>query len=321
MTRPLFPRPVRTAAALTASGALLLGGSAVAAAGPMDAFTGSLATASSALGSSQPAETVTTGRFASVDNFRDVAGDGGDGYALPDGTHMQQGVFYRSNQLVGVSDEDMAKLNALGITTVYDLRTDGDIALPMVGGADEVPEGAGYVRLPIDSGNLMLDIAGNPDLGIEPKVTTPEEGRNYMEAMYVKFVENADSRAQFGTLLTDLAENDDPQVFHCTSGKDRTGWTAMLLQHIAGADDATILKDYLATNDYSATSIQKTLAGLENYGLDPDTVRPLLVVDESYLDAGLAAVEENYGSIDNYLTEGLGLDDDTIATLRDKLVA
>ena len=68
------------------------------------------------------------------------------------------------------------------------------------------------------------------------------------------FVGDAGMRAQFGTLFNELASVDAAQLLHCTAGKDRTGWAAAVLQSIAGVDSATIMSDYLATNEYSAES-------------------------------------------------------------------
>ena len=87
--------------------------------------------------------------------------------------------------------------------------------------------------------------------------------------------------------------------------QDRTGWTAAVLQSIAGVDDATIMANYLATNDYTADRIAATLAALPPnlaaiYG-------PMIGVDASYLQAGLDEVKARYGTMDNYLKQGLGL--------------
>ena len=49
-------------------------------------------------------------------------------------------------------------------------------------------------------------------------------------------------------------------------------------------------------------------------------LEPALGVDASYLEAGLAQIASDYGTVDGYLTEGLGLTADTIALLKAKLV-
>lgn len=269
-------------------------------------LTGSLDSASAALGlGAQPAE----GQFSSIPNFRDAAGDEGNGYPTADGHHMAQGLFYRSDALDEPSDADAAALDAMHIGTVYDLRSDGEVE----DAEDVIPTGAVYERLPISVGEI--DLAGLVDLD------SPEEAREYMRDMNRSFVTEEDSRDQFAAMLTDMAETDGPFVFHCTSGKDRTGWTAVLLQHIAGVSDDTIMDDYLLTNDYIADTIGPMLDTVEAAGLDPEVFRPMITVDKTFLQAGIDQAVENFGSIDGYLTDGIGLDEDTIAALKTKLTA
>ncbi|MFD4470061.1 tyrosine-protein phosphatase, partial [Rhodococcus sp. NPDC058505] len=120
----------------------------------------------------------------------------------------------------------------------------------------------------------------------------------------------------------DMATTEGGQVFHCTAGKDRTGWTAMLLQHIAGVDDATIMRDYLLTNEYNEEWVTETRAYLVATQGEAAAalLEPLFGVEESYLQAGLDELAATYGSVDAYLTEGLGLSTSTIDTLRGKLL-
>ncbi|MFQ9623831.1 MAG: tyrosine-protein phosphatase [Enterobacteriaceae bacterium] len=69
-------------------------------------------------------------------------------------------------------------------------------------------------------------------------------------------------RARFTTLFNDLASADGAALFHCTAGKDRTGWTAAMLLSIAGVDEGTIMENYLATNDYTRQRVEATPAML-----------------------------------------------------------
>ena len=81
-------------------------------------------------------------------------------------------------------------------------------------------------------------------------------------------------------------------LFHCTAGKDRTGWAAALLLHLAGVDDETILEDYLLTNSFSSATREKYLGLVrEHLGADKvDVYERVMVADEAYLRAGYDAV-------------------------------
>ncbi|WP_164519588.1 tyrosine-protein phosphatase [Nocardioides ferulae] len=245
-------------------------------------------------------------RLASADNFRDVAGPG-PGYPTAGGGRVRTGVFYRSNGL-RLTHHDATELGRLGITGLLDLRSaveveaHPDVAVP---GAHwhhhEVP------GIPLD------DLAGLSDDDAADEV---------MRRVYRGFVADPGARAAFAGLFRHLAEAEGAQLFHCTAGKDRTGWAASLLLHLAGVDDDTILADYLLTNERSAGTRKKYLAMVAE-GLGPEKVEVyerVLVADETFLAEAYAAVELAYGDRTAYLREGLGLDDEVLDALRAKLI-
>ncbi|NKS98780.1 hypothetical protein GS498_20380 [Rhodococcus hoagii] len=154
-------------------------------------------------------------------------------------------------------------------------------------------------------------------------VADPDDARRFMQDMNRSFVTDPAARAGFAQLLTDLANTAGPQVYHCTAGKDRTGWTSALLQSIAGVSGADIMSDYLLTNEYTAASMERTYEGIKasRGQAVADIYRPLLGVDAGYLQAGLDELAAKYGSVQNYLLDGLDLSPVTIAKLRIKLFA
>lgn len=293
-------RTTRATMAVAVSGSFLLAGATAAnAAGSTDLPSfGSLG----AFGSSAPT-TVETPRLATVDNFRDVAGPG---YRTPFG-HMRTGVFYRANAITP-GDADLATLEGLKLSAVYDLRTPEEVAQK----ADRLPAGPEYVHIPILSGDLAAGVA---------QLRTPDDARRFMQDMNRSFVTDHAARAGFAQLLTDLANTPGPQVYHCTAGKDRTGWTSALLQTLAGVSGDDVMSDYLLTNEYTAASMERTYEGIkagQGQGI-ADVYRPLLGVDASYLQAGLDELAAKYGTVQNYLLDGLGLSPVTLAKLRIKL--
>ncbi|WP_027502367.1 tyrosine-protein phosphatase [Rhodococcus sp. UNC363MFTsu5.1] len=310
-SRTLSTRTARAAALLLAGGLLF---TAPATAGAFDLSsidTGSLGGLLDP-GSSNPV-LAPTPKLASVANFRDVAGNDGAGYATADGKHLKRGVIYRSNALTKTSDADKATLTTLGLADVYDLRGSAEIANPLVGGQDKLPDGVAYKSIPIEFADLVQ---------LAQTIQSPEQGRQFMIDTNRSFVTDPARRAGFAQVLTDIATGDGAQLFHCTSGKDRTGWTAMLLQSIAGVPAATVMDDYLLSNTYLAETNQKTLAQITAAmgAQAAANLTPVLGVDQSFLEAGLAQITADYGSVGNYLTEGLGLSPATIAALKAKLV-
>jgi protein-tyrosine phosphatase len=245
-------------------------------------------------------------RLASADNFRDVAGTGA-GYPTVDGGHVRRGVFYRSNELQ-LTDADAGLLADLGVVRIHDLRSQMEVdAHP-----DAAVPGATWHHVEV-SGIPMEMVSGLEDADAAQRV---------MREVYDAFVRSPDARASYADLLTALATEPVPQLFHCTAGKDRTGWAAALLLEVAGVDRGTILADYLLTNEVSSATREKYLAMIaEHLGADKVAVyEPTMVVDEAFLQAGYDAVDELYGSVDAYLRDGLGLGDDVLGALRSRLV-
>ena len=244
-------------------------------------------------------------RLASADNFRDVTGPDA-AYVAADGTPLRRGVVYRSNELQ-LSHADAATIARLGVTAIYDLRTAHEIeAHPDA----EVP-GATWHH---------VEVGGIPMVQLED-LTSREAADEVMRSVYCSFVEAPEARAAYAQLFRHIANAEQATLFHCAAGKDRTGWVAALLLHVAGVDDATILEDYLLTNSFSTATREKYL-GLVREHLGEEKVpvyEVAMLVREDFLREAYAAAESAYGSRDGYLRDGLGLDDDTLARLRSRL--
>ncbi|WP_426201276.1 tyrosine-protein phosphatase [Pseudomonas sp. TWP3-1] len=265
----------------------------------------SLSVLSLSIAAAQAAD-LDTPRLQGIDNFRDIAGTTSAYSTANDGT-MRSGVFYRSNALTPTA-ADLTVLNGLGIKAIYDLRTPSEIAAT----PDTLISGATYRNIDIigatTSGSNITNISFH----------SAAEAVAMMQETNRAFVSDAGMRGRFTTLFNELAGVDGAALFHCTAGKDRTGWTAAVLLSIAGVDSATIMDNYLATNEYTAARVAKTLASMP--ASMAAIYAPLLGVEASFLQAGLDQVTTQYGSMDNYLKQGLGLSQETIYVLRGKMV-
>ncbi|MGU3586561.1 tyrosine-protein phosphatase [Rhodococcus sp. C26F] len=249
-------------------------------------------------------------RLTSVDNFRDLAG--AETYRTMDGASIRPSVIYRSNALTA-DDEDVRTLNTLGIAKVVDLRTSGEIeAKP-----DRVPEGAQYVRH-----NLFSDEADNVTAGGGLDISSAESVDRLMVDAYQKLVNTDSVRTEVGAAIRDIAQTEGPVIFHCTSGKDRAGWIAATILTIAGVHRETVMRDYMLTNEYSKATIgTKATAASESSGPEAGAaMRALYSVSPEYLEAAFEEVDAVFGSFDNYVKSGLGLDDHDVAVLRSKIV-
>ncbi len=260
-------------------------------------------------------EVISTPILQTAPNFRDLAGisasNGGTGFAntTSNGGEMRTGVFYRTDALNSLNNADWTTLSALNIFRDIDLRTTSEIT----SNPDVVPRGAIYT-------NINIYGVGSPTP--EPFSATPTEAIEFMKKSYREFVKDRTQLDGFRDVLLTLASDSGPDLWHCSGGKDRTGWTAFLMESIAGVSRETIMTDYLATNTYTAALMAATKAQLlaENPTWDPATVDALLGVQAGYLQAGIDQLMASYRSVYAYLTEGLGLTQADIYVLRAKMV-
>lgn len=260
-------------------------------------------------------EAISTPILTSAPNFRDLAGIsaiyGGAGFANTTSNNgvMRTGVFYRSDVL-SLNNADWTTISALHIGRDIDLRTPSEIlATP-----DVAPAGAVYTN---------VNIYGVQVPPTQPPFTDPPSSAvNYMKGLYQAFVTDPVQRAAFHTVLTTLANDSGPDLWHCSGGKDRTGWTAVIMESTAGVSPAAIMKDYLATNSYTAALINSTTAEIlaQQPGVNPATIAAALGVQSDYLQTALDQVIASYGSMNAYLTQGLGLSQADIYVLRAKMV-
>lgn len=182
---------------------------------------------------------------------------------------------------------------------------------------------AGHPDAPVPGATWEhLEVKGIP-MDSVATLADRDQASEVMREVYRGFVMHAGAREAFAALFTRLAESEAPQLFHCTAGKDRTGWASMLLLHLAGVGEEAILDDYLLTNTVSTATRDKYLALVrEHLGADKVPVyERVMVADADYLQAGYDAVAASYGSLSGYLRSGLDLSESTPARLRRRLVA
>jgi protein-tyrosine phosphatase len=253
-----------------------------------------------------------TQNFERVANFRDLGG-----HTTRDGRRVRSGQIFRSGHLAHASDADLAELAELGIRTVFDFRSAGDLEID---GHDRLPEGAAHVSLP------MPDPAVGDDLRAKLRESGPEEmeavfGNGGAEAMMKKSAaglvrERVEPYAEFVRRLA--APETLPALFHCSAGKDRAGWAGSVVLMTLGVDEEQVIEQYLLSN----REIEKILARLETqHDADwGDLLRPLIEVRREYILSSFEAMHAEWGTFDRYLHDGLGLPEPDRAALREALL-
>ena len=254
----------------------------------------------------------------SAPNARDIGG-----YPTQrGGGKIRFGLVYRSDALNRLTPADQQKLESLQIGKIIDFRSPNE----MKASPDQLPSSIPYSAQSIwDPNNdfyLMVSntIAGGPQ--VQQEKFGNGQAAQIMRDYYRWLVTDGNARAQFASTLTDIANSPNAVLYHCTSGKDRTGLMTAILMSALGVPTDEIYKDYLASNGYLAASNKAQMDALVQRGLvtDPSLFDPILGVQADYLDASFDQMRKSYGSVDRFLSEGLGVDSATVDALKAKLL-
>jgi protein-tyrosine phosphatase len=247
-----------------------------------------------------PQELPKTIRLDGASNVRDIGG-----WPTRDGGTVKFGRVFRSAALTDLTDKDQLRLSEIGLRTICDLRGTRESA--------QAPSRLTILAprlhpLPIEPsiGASLRDLRRNSQFS----------GENVMEVLRTAYVAYALEwshryRAMFALLLQ---EEPLPLLFHCSAGKDRTGFGAALLLQTLGVPWEAVREDYLATNRLWGGD--PVLAA----ELPPDVAAVMLSAHESWLAAAFDAIRGTFGSFESYLQERIGIDAAARVRLRALLV-
>ena len=255
--------------------------------------------------------------LSTAPNMRDLGG-------LPvAGGVFASGQVFRSASLAELSDADRRAISDLGVGTVYDLRTEDERAAE----PDRLPESTRLVHLDVLADGKLSVAAVIGKLRGAPGAVNELLGDGAVQQMltesYRDFIRLLSALAAYRDLFLGLADpaRDGAALFHCTAGKDRTGWAAASLLMLFGADEETVHADYLQTNDDLLPAFAPLIEAAAAQGVDPELLKAAFGVQASYLDATLEEIEARYGTLEGYFSRGLSLDDETLVALRERFVA
>ena len=235
--------------------------------------------------------------FDRLHNVRDLGGWRGLGERP-----VRSGVLYRADSLAKLEGADLERFAALGVRTVIDLRYPWEIAA-----RGRVPE-----SLDVQYFNFSIEHRTYDQAEIDPEV----DPWRFLADRYAEVASDGVVELR-GVLETIAGADDGALVFHCASGKDRTGLVAALVLSILGVREADIATDFALTElatgrlvaDWRAANPGRELSW-PSYGRAPATI----------IQHFLADLARTHGSVEAYINDGLGVGDDVVAALRERLL-
>jgi len=276
----------------------------------------------------QDREYITAERTLPVDgmnNFRDLGG-----YETRDGRRVRWGMLYRSGHFHATTKEGLSYLKGLGLHTIVDYRSQDEIAkypnqtiAPGIRTYELDPE-AHTAELSAQFTSSKED----EDLNLVNKIIDQKNkgaltGRyGIVMEQYKNFVEKDKCREAFGQmLLAAAAPGAEPMVQHCRGGKDRTGFGSMLLLGLLGVEKKNLVADYMLTYENRLERNQVKMEIYKKYTDDQEVLDYLYSLTEArpeFIEASIDQIMDQYGSMEQYAVQALGIEETTIVALRDK---
>jgi protein-tyrosine phosphatase len=238
-------------------------------------------------------------------NFRDLGG-----IVTEDGHNIKWGKLFRSGALNKLTLPDREYVESAGIKVEIDFRTDSEL----VNSKDSLPKDLELVRLPIstppspDSINCWLNTKSIIALD------------TMFIPLYRSLVNDPVCQKQYTRFLNQLATTGKATVYHCSAGKDRTGFATVLLLSALGVDRQTIISNYLETNLYISNAANSYIRGINrNYNDNRgELLHRSLTVNYQYIKTSLDIIDNTKGGMKAYLYEKLKMTPELIQALKKK---
>jgi protein-tyrosine phosphatase len=264
------------------------------------------------------------------------------GIVLKDGRKVRRGVLLRTSRLFDASERDLEKLRKdYHLALVLDMRDETEIRPA----PDPVIEGVKWVHTPIiDFAYLKKSMAAKMQAHqdeaaeMDPDKYDPEKVLNQMLRVarmrgngdtglgdaYAGYLAGTLGREKIGLFFHELAAlRDGAALWHCHTGKDRTGIAAGLILEVLGADWETIAEDYEASNLCYLREIAEMEAILRARGVEEELIAPICGFAGVYrpmLETAWRYMEENWGGAVGYLKDACGVSVEEMESLRARYI-
>lgn len=251
-------------------------------------------------------------------NTRDLGG-----METADGKKIKSRRLIRSGELFNISENDKSVLTEqYNLKKVVDFRTGAERSEK----PDPTLENVQYIWAPIMSEEAMgitHDEESERDV-IAELFSYLQENQitlvDYMTGIYIILLSTQQAQREYSRFFRELLSNENGSVlWHCSAGKDRVGVGTALLLTALGVPREVIIEDYLMTNTFTNSEYENAVKFLKSQNADETVINGIegvFKVRESYIMASLKYIEENYGSVNEYINKALGITKDEITDLR-----
>lgn len=221
-----------------------------------------------------------------------------------EGRTIKKNYLIRSANLSKINSRTLQRLKKCHLCKIIDLRTNEETAEK----PNKILPGTEYIHIPIFN-DKTVGITREKDIGIKEMLRTMPD----LTGLYRSMVTDEFSVAQLKQIVHEIIDsNGYPILFHCSAGKDRTGIVALLLLSILDVSEDKIIRDYLydsKKHQLKSLGLYLTLIFTTRDKALASKVRKYYLADEKYIKAAIQAINEKFGSMDDFIENELSVSD------------
>ncbi|WP_333853263.1 tyrosine-protein phosphatase [Epilithonimonas sp.] len=221
-----------------------------------------------------------------------------------EGKTLKDSLIYRSGNLHHLRKSSFDKLSKMKINKVIDLRTQQEITKE----PDQLPKDINY-KIYSAFEDKENEMSHAKQLALKGKIRENDADKRMIK-FYTDYVsENPEMIKQ---IITEILDSEQPVLYHCTAGKDRTGMITAMILKVLKFDDSVVFEEYLQSNNLRKDLIQKRLNLANTFHfvypkLDIGVVEKTSWIERTYLQSAFDEINKKYGSMDNYIHQVLGI--------------
>ncbi len=248
-------------------------------------------------------------RFNDSLNFRDLGG-----LVCNDGRKIRKHLFYRGAGLSFFNEEELDLFRQIGIRTIMDLRS----GIEIKEAPDPIIDGAAYIE------HSGLEVKGSKQIDWSPKGMKKIGGEADEQIAKIThyYTLIAFDNEAFRLMVNEIVNDRLPLYFHCATGKDRTGFAAVVIEMLLNVKEEEMKKDYLLSNIFRKKIIDQSLESVKDIAVNNPEINVLITlqdgVREEIFDTFITSVKEKYPSFDEYIMKEYGISPEKLQEIRDK---
>ena len=246
-------------------------------------------------------------------NIRDLGG-----MVTKDGHHIRYGKIIRGGALLNLTEEDQKVIDELHITDIIDFRSSSEyLSLPTY-----KPSGVRAHNIPVLKQSTQEEAQkriNSEDGNLLWFLEDHTSGFEHLRKVYSEFVTTKEGTNAFKKFFEIVSQPDVVSYFHCSQGKDRTGFAAYLFEIALGVSEEDAMEDYLFSNVAMEKRAEALLRSVEYRPFYNEEYKQNLLdvfsTKREYLQSSIDAMKENYGSTIGFIEQALDVDVSSLRAL------